>query len=216
MRANPSSPATPSRDQIHPPVAFNPISKPKKRTSFKVVGVVLLSATGITVIVVVAVLVYMMSIFSSIGNSCNTKRTNTYNTAGQAIPAFNDVAIVPGVTGSTAHEQKQDGDCVDSLPTVWLQRSFTVNETAQQAVNQVNATMENEGYKSPTYDHNTDPNGNPCSANQGGDFGLTYSKPGQPNITVTMNCAAGYDSINDWQQLPVTEVDAEIMFAASA
>jgi hypothetical protein len=216
MRTNFLPPATPSRDQTHPPVAFNPISKPKKSKALRMVGIVLLSVTGLSVIVVVAVIIFAMSLFNSLGSSCNTKRTSTYASAGQEIPVFNNLTIVPGVTGSAAIEQKQDGDCVDSLPTAWLQRTFPVNETAGEALSQVTMTLQGEGYTSPTHDHDVNPNASPCSVDQGTGLGLTFSSQSHPDITITMNCEDGDGTMSSWQSLPVSEVNAEVTIAAQS
>jgi len=192
-----------------PPASPTPVSPPEKGHNWlKIVLITVACIVGLLTVVGAVIIFMIGSFFNSLGNDCENSRVAAYSAAQRAKPAFNRIVIIQGAPGKPVTMQKQAGDCFGSMPTAWLSRSVAVNETAEQAVAQVTASLQSQGYTGPTHDKDINPQASPCGYSEL----LTFRKKSQPDIGISMNCDDSQSVDGAWGSLLVTEVDAQLTF----
>lgn len=184
-----------------------PAPPPKKRLSLlQIILIVIGTIVGLAIVVAVGLFVLLATFFQSYGHSCEQKRAAVSAAANTGIPIFNQLTIIPGQSGTPAQVGKQEGDCVDSLPTVYATRTVKVNESAAAAMSQVTGALQSQGYAGPiAASGNTA--GTPCDPNR-----LSYSKPGRQGIEISLQCNGPITGT--WQSQPVSRVDAYVTFTS--
>jgi hypothetical protein len=184
-------------DNTPQPTSDQPPKLPRGMKLFSVV----LAVLGILILLAITVGVRFYASTEQYFTDCDKGRLSLFSRYGKVVQTFDGVKIVPDQPDVKAKIIKQDGDCVDSLPTVFARKIFIVNENAAKLYARVNGSLKAQGYVNQTDTYSTATT-NPCASSGNG---LMYSDA-EHAINIAFVCA-GDDSI-EWSQRTVTEVVA--------
>lgn len=144
------------------------------------------------------------------GGECGQGRKQLYADRQRLSDAFNADAFLPGATSSAVSVKTNDGDCFDSLPTVYLEKSYTVSNSAGSLLDAINAKMIEEGYKD---ENPEDPRY--CFSNNEGTSGIidaryvladNQDKHKDSQYTVELTCQPTTRTKDyNWRSTPITQ-----------
>ncbi len=184
-----------------PQVQHSPFKKYLKILVFALIAVLVVGVVvaGYFIIVIVGGL-------HSIASSCSKGRTQLFSQTKTITDEFNSIAFISGQDDVKAQVTKQEGDCVDSLPTISATRDFKVATSAGAAFDAMSKALTENGYttvKSTPYKDDF-PKLNPCSFK---DNQYSYEK-GDHKIDIALTCASYGAKGEDWRQVPATNATA--------
>lgn len=159
---------------------------------------------GIILLAILGLILFFAGIGQHFSN-CDAKRNELYANYDTLMNQFNEIVIVPDQPGVLATGKKQNGDCVDSLPTISAKRTFTVDAPAGDLYARIDKTMTEQGYARDVESIMK----TPCAYES---QVFLYSK-GTQKIEVRLTCAA-YNT-NNWRQTRVTTVEAFTRFGGT-
>lgn len=188
--------------QTTPPNPPTPPTPPPKRNKVLVVVMITISILGIGIALYISyfVIIAIFGIQSDFG-SCDKGRTQLFNNSQTIADGFNAINFVPGIAAKATVE-KQNGDCLDSLPTITATREFKTTSTAGEVYDSMTKALVANGYK-PEDDYS---NLNPCSYE---DNVYSYSK-GDHKINITIACSTYGAKDDSWRQVPTTKATADL------
>jgi hypothetical protein len=176
--------------------------QPEKRTTLKKIIKALL-ITFVVLIVAGAAFVayYIINIFGGAHSqlsACSQGRTQLFSNTQLITDEFNSIPFVPNQPNVKANIMKQQGDCLDSLPTIFGTKTYSLPPTPAGVVfDQASAALEKNGY---TASKDNFPDLNPCShANNP----YSFAK-GSQTIKIELTCSNYAAKNPNWRQTLVT------------
>lgn len=165
----------------------------------------------VTAFVAVAAFVayYIISIVGGLHSdlsTCSKGRTQLFNRTPSITSEFNAIEFVPNQSSVKAEVTKQQGDCVDSLPTIFATKKYVVATNAGTTSDEISNALVKSGY-TPKKDNY--PSLNSCSY-QGKRY--TYTKADQ-KIDIELTCLSYGAKGEDWRQVPATKATAYLEVA---
>lgn len=179
-----------------------PPNPPKKNSPWKII-LIILSVLGIAI--AGYLLIFTILAYTSINQSfktCKDGREQLYADTDNIVREFNSIDLIPGQESATSKVEKQDGDCVDSLPTITVERLFTTSAEAGSAFDSMKNALIGKGYKQEIDDSYTGLN--PCSFE---DNRYTFTK-GDKEIQIVLNCSKYIVKSEEWRKIPITSANA--------
>jgi len=188
---------------------LNPTTESSQTTFKKYFKRFLVVCIGGVVILGAVITFYLVSIFGGLHSdlsTCAKGRTQLFSRTQSLTSEFNAMQFIPGQESVTADVTQQQGDCLDSLPTIYATKEYTTTTTAGAVFDEITAVLSDNGY---TAQSNPTKVLNPCSSQY---QQYAYTKADQ-EIDVQLTCAS-YDATGDsWRQVPVT--DAKVLLGVS-
>lgn len=117
-----------------------------KRSLLWKIFVVFISVCGVVVLLAGVGLVLFFAGIGKHFSDCDAKRDKLFSNYDTLLNQLDDVTIVSDQPNVKATGTKQDGDCVDSLPTISAKRTFPVDASAGALYAMIDKNMTDQGY----------------------------------------------------------------------
>lgn len=209
-------------DNITPPasqtvVGRNPDHGPgpnsQKPKSKWVIGIMLTIGAAAALVFIGPLLMFfgLLAVHQVTGGlECGQGRKQLFADRQTLSDNLNAITFLPGATSSTVSVKTNDGDCFDSLPTVYLEKSYTVSNSAGPLLDAINAKMIEEGYRD---ENPEDPRY--CFPNNEGTSGIidaryvladNQDKHKDSQYTVELTCQPTTRAKDyNWRSTPITQ-----------
>lgn len=202
-------------EQIEPqPVNVSPVAPnvplpptPQKAPLKKTLKIVLIIIITVGVLGLAGITFVVFSVFNALhsaSNECSNGRTQLFSNEQAITDQFNKLVLIPDQPNVNADVTKQQGDCVDSLPTIFATKTYIISTTAGIAFDEMSSALTKAGYTA-SRDSVYAPD-DPCQY-QDKPYKFTNINPNR-DINITMSCTQNSVKGQGWRQIPVTKATA--------